>query len=302
MDLEALLSIITSALGLLGLIWTIVHFRRGGSEEARVREARDAAAERRRFLWTWLLLGALAFVVGASLWLTIQTAADQNDLSLAAAEDAQQTSDDTVAYLRGEQGIAGVPGANGVDGTPGLPGTGEPGEPGTPGAAGEKGAAGDPGPAGEPGAQGPTGTAGVGTTGPPGVPGEPGAQGGPGPGGEAGTAGPKGEPGANGAAGPAGPQGPAGPSGPAGPAAPAVVPTTAAGASANDPNSPKTATATCPDGKRVTGGGYALVPNDPGIILTASAPVGVTGWSATATELSLPAATNWQLLVFAVCA
>ena len=95
-----------------------------------------------------------------------------------------------------------------------------------------------------------------------------------------------------------GPQGPAGPQGPTGPAA---LPTTAVGASANDPNSPKTANASCPSG-RVTGGGYAVVPNDPGIIVTASAPVGVTGWSATATELSLPAATPWQLLVFAVCA
>jgi hypothetical protein len=43
------------------------------------------------------------------------------------------------------------------------------------------------------------------------------------------------------------------------------------------------------------------VPNDPGIIVTASSPVGNTGWSATATELSLPAATAWQILVFAVC-
>ena len=123
MDLEQLLSALTSLLGLVGLIWTIVHFRRRGEEEQRIREARDAVGQRRRFLWTWVLLGALAFVVGASLWLSIQTAADQSELSLSAAKDAQQTSDDTVAYLRGEQGIPGVPGESGVDGTPGLPGS-----------------------------------------------------------------------------------------------------------------------------------------------------------------------------------
>ena len=142
MDLEAVLSAVTSLLGLLGLVWTIVHFRRHGDEEQRVREARDAVSQRRRFLRTWLAIATLAFVVGASLWLTIQTAADQTDLAQATADAAKKQSADTVSYLRGETGIPGVPGSDGVDGTPGLPGTGEPGEAGSPGSAGEKGSQG----------------------------------------------------------------------------------------------------------------------------------------------------------------
>jgi hypothetical protein len=43
------------------------------------------------------------------------------------------------------------------------------------------------------------------------------------------------------------------------------------------------------------------VPSDPGLEITASSPVGTTGWSATADLLSLPPGTNWQLLTFAIC-
>jgi hypothetical protein len=43
------------------------------------------------------------------------------------------------------------------------------------------------------------------------------------------------------------------------------------------------------------------VPSDPGIDVSASSPVGNTGWNATADVLSLPAGTTWQLLAFVVC-
>jgi hypothetical protein len=58
--------------------------------------------------------------------------------------------------------------------------------------------------------------------------------------------------------------------------------------------------AVCPSG-RISGGGFAVIPADPGIIISASTPVGVTGWQATAVVLSLPVGTTWQLFVFAVC-
>ena len=56
-----------------------------------------------------------------------------------------------------------------------------------------------------------------------------------------------------------------------------------------------------PGWREGVGGGFALVPSDPGLIVTASSPVGNTGWNATVEELSLPAGTAWQVLVFAVC-
>ena len=96
--------------------------------------------------------------------------------------------------------------------------------------------------------------------------------------------------------------GPPGAQGPPGAPGPPFQPTTftVLGQSANSPDSPKSANATCPSGF-ISGGGFAVVPSDPGLILTASAPVGTTGWSATVVELSFPAAENWQVLAFAVC-
>jgi hypothetical protein len=72
-------------------------------------------------------------------------------------------------------------------------------------------------------------------------------------------------------------------------------------ATANDTTTHKQVTAVCQAGARASGGGFALVPSDPGLDVSASSPVGNNGWSATADQLSLPPGTNWQLLVFAIC-
>ena len=83
----------------------------------------------------------------------------------------------------------------------------------------------------------------------------------------------------------------------------AATPTTSiqVGSSANDTAPTKQVSVNCPAGARASGGGFATVPSDPGIIPSASSPVGNTGWNATVNVLSLPAGTNWQLLVFVVC-
>jgi hypothetical protein len=79
-----------------------------------------------------------------------------------------------------------------------------------------------------------------------------------------------------------------------------VTTAVAVGASANDTTPHKQVSVQCPSG-RASGGGFALVPSDPGLDVSASSPVGNTGWNATADQLSLPAGTTWQLLVFAIC-
>ena len=90
---------------------------------------------RSRFLWTWLAIACLALLTGFALIVATRTAeanlkqtddiaqlAKQTANSAdATANAAKEQSDQTVAYLRGEQGIPGVPGANGEDGTPGQP-------------------------------------------------------------------------------------------------------------------------------------------------------------------------------------
>ena len=43
------------------------------------------------------------------------------------------------------------------------------------------------------------------------------------------------------------------------------------------------------------------MPSDPGLIVTASSPVGNTGWNVTVEELSFPAAASWQAFVFVTC-
>jgi Collagen triple helix repeat (20 copies) len=257
---------------------------------------------RYRLLGTWLAVALLAILTCAALVAlgeNARTDLEQTDdiavLASDTADAAKEQSDNTVAYLRGDQGIPGVPGANGVDGTPGQPSS-EPGPQGEAGPAGEPGSAGEPG---RPGAFGPVGPAGIaGLDGPPGTPGTPGHIGEQGP---EGPAGPQGEPGPQGPAGERGPQGDTGPAGPAGPPGPGSTPTTSVvfAATPNTPDEPKQVTAQCASG-RVSGGGFAVSPSDPGIIVTASAP-NANGWNATAEELSLPTATNWQLLVFAVC-
>jgi Collagen triple helix repeat (20 copies) len=247
---------------------------------------------RSRFLMTWLALGGLAILIGITMLVAIQTAdtnLEQTDdiarVANTTADAAAQDTDDIVAYMRGEQGIPGVPGTSGEDGTPGLPGGS--GEPGEPGPEGPKGDQGSPGSMGVNGPVGPQGLAGIaGPLGPAGV----------------GEQGPKGDKGDEGARGAEGPTGPAGPQGPPGSAAPPFQVNTviAIGQSANDTTTPKTANATCTTG-RASGGGFAVNPSDPGIIVTASSPVGNTGWNATAEVLSLPPGTNWQIFAFVTC-
>jgi hypothetical protein len=258
---------------------------------------------RNRFLWTWLAIACLALLTGFALIIATRTAETnlkQTDeiaqLANHTADAAAEQADATTAYLKGEQGIPGVPGANGVDGSPGQPSS----EPGPAGPAGSPGARGEPGTPGSNGTPGSTGLAGVngplGPVGPAGTNGNDGAPGTPG------TQGHEGEQGPVGPIGPQGPPGPAGPQGETGPAGPPASVTTAItfAASANDTAAHKAVTATCPSG-RASGGGFAIVPADPGIIPSASSPVGNTGWSATADVLSLPAGTNWQILAFVTC-
>ena len=248
---------------------------------------------RERFLGTWLALSLLALLAGLALWLSIDTAREQDDqteeVAMQASETAdgaQQSSEEIVSYMQGDSGLPGVPGEDGQEGEPGLPSSepgpqgepGEQGEPGTPGAAGTAGPMGVAGTAGSPGPAGPAGP--VGPRGPQGPRGE-------------------GERGAQGARGPQGPQGAQGPPGGTGPPGQTTT-SIAIGQTANDPNTPKSATATCPAG-RATGGGFALVPSDPGLIVTASSPVGNTGWNVTVEELSFPAADSWQAFVFVTC-
>jgi Collagen triple helix repeat (20 copies) len=254
---------------------------------------------RHRFLWTWLAVGLLAVLTAISLEVAVKTAHRQNESTKvtavdasATADEAKASNDEVVKYLKGEQGIPGVPGANGKNGSPGLPSS----EPGPEGPRGVAGPAGTPGTIGPPGAastvSGPAGAAG--TVGPTGTPGEAGTAG------EAGAQGPQGAKGDTGSRGDTGPAGPTGPPGPAGPAS-SLSTSVAIGSSANDTATHKTALATCPAGTRATGGGFALIPSDPGLDVSASSPVGNTGWNATADQLSLPPGTVWQLLAFAIC-
>lgn len=145
------------------------------------------------------------------------------------------------------------------------------GEPGQRGLPGEQGPPGEPGPQGEQGPQGPQGE-----------PGAPGPIGPTGPVGPPGTAGPPGEQGPQGEPGPQGEQGPPG-------AVPEIVYVTQAGVFS--------ATAMCPAGYKVTGGGYInlSVGFSPG--LNASAPnFGGNGWTVVVNSLLTP-----SIQVYAVC-
>ena len=101
--------------------------------------------------------------------------------------------------------------------------------------------------------------------------------------------------------GPAGPQGPVGPQGAAG--APGVSGRELrAATSTNDSSAFKTASATCPTGKQMLGGGVAITPT------SASVPVAITtsyfngtAWVGSARETS-PFAGSWVLNVIAICA
>jgi len=142
--------------------------------------------------------------------------------------------------VRGPTGPTGPEGPVGAQGIPGVPGPtgaqGPQGGIGPTGAVGPQGPAGPQGPQGDPGLQGPQG--------------DPGPQG---PQGDPGPQGPQGDPG------PQGPQGDPGPQGPAGPAGAQLVTGTPVTSAANAPrNTLVTATATCPAGKVLLGGGAVV--------------------------------------------
>ena len=69
--------------------------------------------------------------------------------------------------------------------------------------------------------------------------------------------------------------------------------------SASSSAGPKIATATCPTGKRVVGGGYATtITNATGA--SSSRPSGNSAWIVTATEF-IPTNLNWLVSAYAVC-
>jgi hypothetical protein len=274
---------------------------------------------RQRFLWTWFAIGLLAILTSFALILATRTAEtnlkqtdDIAKIANTTADSAKAQSDQTTAYLKGEQGIPGVPGANGVDGTPGQPSSvaGPPGPAGPKGSDGSAGSTGPPGSTGSAGPMGPTGAFGAigpvgptGATGEAGPAGEKGATGVPGATGaqgDTGTQGNKGDTGAQGPKGDVGPQGPAGPVGPQGPvgAAPTITTATVAASSPNDASPQKNVTATCATGK-VTGGGYAILPATSEIVPTTSSTNG-NGWQVTANASSSFTGT-WQVLALATC-
>jgi hypothetical protein len=97
---------------------------------------------------------------------------------------------------------------------------------------------------------------------------------------------------------PAGPAGPAGPQGPAGASAYQTVFATGAGGSTPT----RTLTASCPAGKRVLGGGVAILPaNVAGVAITSSYMSNPTTWTGSAREI-VATASNWSLNTVVICA
>ena len=167
------------------------------------------------------------------------------------------------------------------------------GPPGPAGSTGERGATGSVGPAGPEGRAGPAGAPGpegeqgpVGPQGPTGPPGEVGVEG---PAGPPGPTGPQGEVGPVGPQGPLGPQGPVGPQGPQGPPGPAdsqLSPTATATSAVNAPiRTTVSATATCPTGTKVFGGGgqvgITVAAQLNKVAMLASFPSGPSAWRVT---------------------
>jgi hypothetical protein len=149
-----------------------------------------------------------------------------------------------------------------------------------------------------------------GERGPAGPRGRMGPQGPEGPTGPAGAAGPKGDAGPVGPPGPAGSTGPAGPTGPVGPAGPTdsqIVEGTAVSTPFNAPaGTIFTATATCPAGKKVLGGGFQL-----SVTITAqfarvdgmgSYPSGPSAWTASGIVFSTLVGAAASIKPWAVCA
>jgi Collagen triple helix repeat (20 copies) len=153
------------------------------------------------------------------------------------------------------------------------------------GKTGQTGATGAQGPQGPPGPQG--------QQGPQGATGQTGAQG------QTGPQGPAGPTGATGPQGPAGPTGATGPQGPVGPAAATGYQQVVGTATATNSTSPETATASCPAGKIVVGGGGVLTAGARAA-LTQSQPTSTTTWTVTAIEPTTVTDT-WSLQAFALC-
>ena len=103
--------------------------------------------------------------------------------------------------------------------------------------------------------------------------------------------------------GPTGPQGVAGPAGPTGPQGSAglssvqVVNQT----SAISGSSSKTATATCPSGKVVIGGGVKINNNESELAIQASYPSAPDAWTGVAREVAFELG-SWSITTYAICA
>ena len=202
----------------------------------------------------------------------------------------------------GPAGLAGASGAAGALGPQGPAGArGPEGDTGPGGEVGPAGARGETGPQGIQGTAGPEGAAGpIGLTGPAGEPG---------PEGPAGPAGPQGEPGTQGEPGPQGPAGPQGPQGDRGPAGPTgsriVVGAPATSASGAAIGTRVTATATCPAGTVLLGGGGNATSTDASgrAVLVSSYPSGSDTWTAAAIVNDAKLATGKTISVtaYAVC-
>ncbi|HKY90587.1 MAG TPA: hypothetical protein VJM11_06075 [Nevskiaceae bacterium] len=201
---------------------------------------------------------------------------------------------------QGEVGPAGPAGEVGPIGATGATGdVGPTGATGDTGPKGNKGDTGDTGPIGPTGATGDTGAKGnkgdTGAEGPQGVQGDIGPIGPTGPKGNKGDTGDTGAVGATGATGDRGPRGFPGVSGRV----------TATQASGNNSVSPRTVTATCPEGKLAIGGGAALTgtgATTEKVGLVSDTLSGDNAWTATAAELYKNTPSTWILTVTVVCA
>lgn len=188
-------------------------------------------------------------------------------------------------------GVTGPPGPEGPVGPAGPPGPqGLPGPQGPPG--------GPPGPVGPAGPVGPQGP--VGPTGLQGIQGPAGATGPIGPQGPAGPTGPPGIQGLTGATGPIGPIGLTGPQGPQGVSGWERV---ASDVPEATDEVTKSATASCPSGKVLIGGGYGISNTIAPVWVRLNGPDTTTGamaWSVVATRSS--GSETWTLRAFAICA
>ena len=101
-------------------------------------------------------------------------------------------------------------------------------------------------------------------------------------------------------AGPTGPQGPAGPAGPQGPAGLTglQIVNTSSGIDSLDTHS---TTASCPSGKKVTGGGASIINNEEDAVMLVNQPSGDAAWSAVGVEAD-STTESWGVQAWAICA